>query len=129
MTDILQKIKNWEFTSKDSNVTLNLDYTEIAEIGDVCDRKIWFTDEVDENIINSVVYNILRYNTMDKDIPVEKRKPIIMYISSIGGDTVNGMAVVSAIQMSKTPIYTVNVGQCCSIAFVIYSWSQKILHA
>ena len=120
MTDILQKIKNWEFTSKDSNVTLNLDYTEIAEISDVCDRKIWFTDEVDENIINSVVYNILRYNAMDKDVPVEDRTPIILYISTPGGSVYHGLGLVSAIETSKTPVYTVNVGECCSMGLIIY---------
>ena len=119
MADILQKIKNWDFSSKDSNVTLNLDYTELAEIGDVVDRKIWFTDEVDENVINTVVYSILRYNAMDKGIPVEKRKPIILYISSPGGDVSSGLGVVSAIETSKTPVYTVACADACSMGLIL----------
>lgn len=125
MADILQKIKDWDFTSKDSSVTINLDYVELAEISDVVDRKIWFTDEVDSNIINSVVYNIFRYNTIDKGKPIKDRKPIILYLSSPGGSVFDGMGVVSAIQTSKTPIYTVNVGQCCSMCLILYLVGHK----
>ncbi len=119
MADILKKIKDWDFTNKDSNVTINLDYVELAEIGDVVDRKIWFVGEVDENIINSVVYNIMRYNTLDKGIPVEKRKPILLYISSPGGDITSGLALVSAIETSKTPVYTISLGDACSMGLII----------
>lgn len=125
MTDILQKIKNWDFSSKDSSITLNLDYVELAEISDVVDRKLWFIGEVTEEIIETIVYNILRYNTQDKGIPVEKRKPILLYISSIGGETISGMSIVSAVQTSKTPIYTINIGQCSSIALVAFLSGHK----
>lgn len=125
MADILQKIKDWDLTNKDSSITMNLDYTELTEISDVVDRKLWFIGEVDENIIGTMVYNILRYNAMDKDIPVEKRKPIVLFLSSIGGETVAGMSLVSAILTSKTPVYTVNLSQCCSIALVMYLVGHK----
>lgn len=125
MTDILKKIKNWDFTNKDSSVTINLDYVELAEISDVVDRKIWFIGEVDESVINSVVYNIMRYNSLDKGIPVEERKPIILYISSPGGSVYDGLSLCSAISTSKTPVYTVNVGECCSMGLFIYLVGHK----
>ena len=119
MADILQKIKDWDLTSKDSSITMNLDYTELNEISDFVDRKMWFIGEVDENIIGSMVYNILRYNALDKDIPVEQRKPIILYLSSPGGEVMNGLGLVSAIQTSKTPVYTVVLAEACSMGLVI----------
>lgn len=125
MTDILQKIKNWDFTSKDSSITLNLDYVELAEISDVVDRKLWFVGEVTEEIIETIVYNILRYNTQDKDIPVEKRKPILLYISSPGGSVYDGLSLVSAIQTSITPVYTINLGQACSMGSIIFLVGHK----
>ena len=125
MADILKKIKDWDFTSKDSSVTINLDYTELAEISDVVDRKIWFTDEVNEGIIDSVVYNIFRYNSLDKGIPIKDRKPIIIYLSSPGGMVYEGLGLCSAIETSKTPVYTVNVGECCSMGLIIYLTGKK----
>lgn len=125
MADILQKIKNWDFTSKDSSITMNLDYTELAEISDIVDRNLWYVGEVDDTIVGTIAYSILRYNAKDKDIPIEKRKPIILHIGSVGGDTVAGMSLVSAIQTSKTPVYTVNMSQCSSIALVIFLSGHK----
>lgn len=125
MTDILQKIKDWDFSSKDSSVNLNLDYIELAEVTDLVDRKIWFTDQVDENIINTVVYNIFRYNALDKGIPVEKRKPILLYISSPGGSIYDGLSLCSAIEASKTPIYAINTGECCSMGLIIYLTAHR----
>ena len=120
MADILQKIKNWDFTNKDSSVTMNLDYTELAEISDVIDRKLWLIDEINENIIGNIVYSILRYNAEDKGKSVEKRKPIYLYISSPGGDVYEGLGLVSAIQASITPIKTICLGQACSMALIIF---------
>lgn len=119
MADILQKIKNWDFTSKDSSVTMNLDYTELSEISDVVDRKLWFVSDVDESVIGTIVYNILRYNALDKGIPAEKRKPIYLYISSPGGEVMTGLGLVSAIQTSITPVYTVVIAEACSMGLVL----------
>ncbi len=125
MTDILQKIKDWDFSNKDSSITLNLDYVELAEISDVVDRKIWFTGEIDADVINTVVYNILRYNTQDKGKPENKRKPILLYLSSPGGSVYDGLSLCSAIQASKTPVYTICVGECCSMGLIIYLVGHK----
>ena len=125
MADILQKIKDWDLTNKDSSITMNLDYTELTEISDVVDRKLWFIGEVDENIIGTMVYNILRYNAMDKDILVEKRKPIYLYISSPGGSVYDGLGLISAIQTSITPIYTVCLSQACSMGLIVFLSGHK----
>lgn len=53
------------------------------------------------------------------ETPPEERKPIRLYINSPGGDLKEGFALVSAIELSKTPVWTFNVGEWCSMAFLI----------
>ena len=119
MSDILKKIKDWDFTSKDSSISLNLNYIEIAEISDIVDRKLWYIGEIDDSVIETIIYNILRYNSIDKNIPIEKRKPIILYLNSVGGDTNSGLALLSAIKTSITPVYTVTIGKAESMALIV----------
>ena len=118
MADILKKIKDWDFTNKDSNVSLSLEYTELAEISDIVNRKIWLTSEFEDYTVNSVIYTILSYNAQDKGIPVEKRKPIILYISCVGGNSYNAWGLISAIETSITPVYTVVTSYALSNALV-----------
>ncbi|MDO5480810.1 MAG: ATP-dependent Clp protease proteolytic subunit [Candidatus Saccharibacteria bacterium] len=65
-----------------------------------------------------VIMDINRKDAAD-DIPPEKRTPIRLYINSPGGDITEGFALVSAIELSKTPVWTINIGQWCSMAFLI----------
>lgn len=71
------------------------------------------------SMVGMIVEQIFDYNRVDADVSPEKREPVMLYINSPGGDIVEGFALVSAIELSKTPIYTVNVGQWCSMAFLI----------
>lgn len=66
-----------------------------------------------------IVENIIAFNRLDQGIDPKNRKPIKIYINSPGGDVNEGFAIVSAIELSKTPIYTINVGQWSSMAFLI----------
>ena len=66
-----------------------------------------------------IVKSILEINKEDEGIPAEERVPIIIYIDSPGGEITAGFSLVSAIELSKTPVYTVNVGQWSSMAFLI----------
>ncbi len=71
------------------------------------------------SIAHEIIQMILRYNTEDREVSVENRRPIIIYIDSPGGDITEGFALVSAIKASVTPVYTVNIGQWASMAFLI----------
>ena len=73
----------------------------------------------DSSTSSKFVEFILHFNRVDKDIPVEERKPIRLYINSPGGDVTEGFALISAMELSKTPIHTINVGEWCSMAFLI----------
>lgn len=69
--------------------------------------------------IPGLVKAIFDYNRLDRKVPIKDRKPIILYINSPGGDVTAGFSLLAAIKVSRTPIYTVNVGMWCSMAFWI----------
>ena len=71
------------------------------------------------SLTSKMVEDIFSINREDTGIPVDKREPIRLYINSPGGDLTEGMALISAIEIFKTPVYTINVGQWSSMAFLI----------
>lgn len=103
-------------------------YERLAELKD---RRMYLYGEImtydeeeeglyyDASIMSKMIENIIEFNRQDKGISPEKRDPIRLYINSPGGDVTEGFALVSAMKLSKTPIYTINVGECCSMAFLI----------
>lgn len=105
------------------SVNYNLGYTDEFELEDIEGRRLWINDAVDEDIINSIVYHIMRYNRLDKG--KKRRKPIILYINSPGGNVSDGYALISTIKNSITPVYTVNVGMAASMAFLIFISGDK----
>ena len=64
-----------------------------------------------------IIESIMYYNRIDKDKPISERIPVILYINSPGGDITEGFSLIAAIELSKTPIYTVNVGEWSSMSF------------
>ena len=106
-------------------MTYSLELTDKFDIEDYDGRRLFLNSEVDEGVITSIAYHILRYNRLDKNIPVNERKPILLYINSPGGSVNDGWGVIDAIVTSKTPVYTVNQGTCASMAFAIFIAGHK----
>lgn len=73
------------------------------------------------SMTGQMVMDIAKFNRDDKEkgVPKEKRKPIVIYINSPGGDLDEGFPLIAAIEQSETPVYTVNIGQWSSMAFLI----------
>lgn len=86
---------------------------------DLKDRKIYFNEVIDDDNVFPVIRNIMNINKQDDGIPVEDRKPIMMYISTPGGDVESGLSLIDAIMASKTPVYTINIGDNYSMGFLI----------
>ena len=61
----------------------------------------------------------------DKGKPVEERKPIRIYLMNYGGDIDAMWSFVDMMNLSKTPIYTINMGQCASAAGIIFMAGHK----
>lgn len=89
-------------------------------IEDLEERRLYINDIIDSSVVDEIVYHILRYNRLDKDISVEKRKPILLYVNTNGGSVPDGYALIDVIITSKTPVYTINQGYCYSMGFLIF---------
>ena len=88
------------------------------------ERKIYFEQDVDNNIM-ALHRMILRWNIEDKDIPVENRMPIKLYIFSYGGESDYMWSIIDEIKASKTPVYTINTGIAASAASMIFVAGHK----
>lgn len=97
-----------------------LDYYKNKE-----DRIIILDFEIDDSIMREIGGMILEYNRADKGIPVEERKKIVILINSPGGCLESTYATIALMQMSKTPIITVNMNMAYSAAGLILLAGHK----
>lgn len=87
-------------------------------------RIIWALESVDEQVYDWVDL-IFRCNREDKDIPVEKRKPIRIIIANRGGNLEEAKTLIEVMRLSKTPIYTIAIGICASAASMMFLAGHK----
>lgn len=92
---------------------------ELFYLKDLQQRKLFLNQDVDQLSVADIVKHILQMNAEDKDIPVEERRPILLYVVSNGGEVDSGFELIDAILCSKTPVYTVNLGYQYSMGFLI----------
>lgn len=94
-------------------------FDELLHVRDLKQRKLYLNGEINEYSVADVVRHILQFNAEDRLIAPQDRKPILLYITSDGGAVDSGFELISAIQCSKTPVYTINLGYQYSMAFLI----------
>lgn len=82
-------------------------------------RILIINESIGNRLVEKITMMILKYNQEDRLIPVESRKKIYIFINSGGGDVVYGMNLLNIIKNSKTPIVTVGLGSCASMALYI----------
>lgn len=83
------------------------------------ERKIYIDYDIDENILD-LQKKLLQWNMEDKGKPREERKPIYIYIMSSGGDLNYMWSVIDSIEISQTPVITINMGLAASAAGLIF---------
>lgn len=88
------------------------------------ERKVFLDRDVGPDLL-AITRLIFRWNAMDKDIPVEERKPIRIYIFSYGGDSDYMWSMIDTIALSKTPVWTINMGIAASAASAIFVAGHK----
>lgn len=113
----------------EKSVHVDFDFAEYRRMQETEDRRLYLYGTIlsldNYNIYApasptaTIVENIDRFNREDSGLLIEKRKPIILYINSPGGDVTEGFSLVDRIAESETPVYTVNTGQWSSMAFLI----------
>ena len=82
-------------------------------------RLITIDFEIENSLMREVGELIMEYNRQDKDIPVEERRKIVMLINSFGGDLESTYATIGIMELSKTPIITVNMNCAYSAASLL----------
>lgn len=90
------------------------------------DRKIFLETNVC-SVVMEIEKLILRWNMQDKNIPIEQRKPITLYIMSDGGSLDYMWSLIDVMLASSTPIHTVNLGVAASAASLIFMAGSKRL--
>ena len=89
-------------------------------------RELWLDTDVElEEGVLAISRQIIRWNREDKDLPVSKRRPIVLYCFSYGGDLDVCNSIIDLIKTSKTPVFGVNVGRCMSAAAYIFICCHK----
>ena len=92
---------------------------DIFYLKDLKQRKLFIAANISQETVEDAVRHIMQFNREDADITAEERKPIILYVSSNGGDVDAGFELIDVIMNSKTPVYTINLGYQYSMGFLI----------
>lgn len=113
-----------EMTKDDGKSALQI-HSEQLFIKNLDKRIIWVDTEIHTDVsligptILDVAKQILAWNEEDKGKPVEERIPIKVLIYCFGGDLDATLSLVSLMNISKTPVYTYNMGVAYSGGFLL----------
>ena len=88
------------------------------------DRIFWVTGEINDSLLD-LVRMIIKYNREDKGKPTEERMPIKVFIDSPGGDVCALWTTIKAIEISKTPVHTINYCTAYSAAADLLASGHK----
>lgn len=87
------------------------------------DKSIVINEEITQDTAKAVVEQIRFWNQVD--LVGEDSDPIVIYINSPGGDLNATFTIIAAIEISTTPVYTVNAGRAWSGGFFILIAGHK----
>ena len=86
-------------------------------------RKIVISEGINDGMAGEIVARIIDINDYDNQMSVVstyQAQPIEIYINSGGGSATAGNAIISAMEMSETPIITYGIGVVASMALAIF---------
>ena len=92
---------------------------ELFYLKDLKQRKLFLNSEIDQFTVADIVKHIMQFNKEDKNVAPENRQPILLYVTSNGGEVGAGFELIDVIVNSKTPVYTINLGYQYSMGFLI----------
>lgn len=121
ITDITPNILIKEYLNNTSELK-NLDC--VSEMFDTVDRALFISDITPE-LADAIEHIIRIYNVMDKDLSIEERQPIKLFINSDGGSALGCLEIIDSIALSKTPVYTINIGMAASAALDVFICGHK----
>lgn len=89
------------------------------------EERIFWLDQGVAECATDLIKMIIRYNKEDQGKPVEERKPIKIFIDSPGGDITFMWSIIKMIEISATPVYTINYCTAYSAAAEILASGHK----
>lgn len=94
------------------------DFNDLVNLDGCLNREIYLGD-ITEGVGQTVDGYIRFWNRYDdiQNIPIDERQPIKIYIDSNGGCLTDTLTMIDAIEMSKTPIWTIVTGSAYSGGF------------
>lgn len=116
--DLLYDLKNNKSEIKDYDSVL----TQNA-----CWNRHLYLGDIDSEIASMIESFIRFYNQEDEEanIPIEERLPIKIFINSGGGDLMATFMLIDAIKLSRTPVWTINIGSAYSGGFFTFIAGHK----
>lgn len=98
-----------------------VDPSEVMDNFDFHSRTIYISDDITSDLGTDIVRKIRMWNRIDDvdEIPADERVPIKIYIDTPGGDVYAVFSIISAIQLSRTPVHTITYGCGYSGGFFI----------
>lgn len=102
------------------------DFVDVLSLATSLNRECEIAD-IEPQVGEAVETFIRFWNKVDNEnnIPVEEREPIKIYINSAGGDLHATLTMINAVRMSKTPVYTINIGNAYSGGFFLFIAGHK----
>lgn len=93
---------------------IKLPAPEMVNYWRLAENRIFYIDyEIDESVLE-IQRSIMAINIADKDISIEDRIPIKIYLDTPGGLLSETMSLATTMIMSKTPVITVNIAEAYS---------------
>lgn len=92
---------------------------DVFYLKDLKQRKLFLNTDIDQLSVFEIVKHIMQFNKEDKGLEASERTPILLYITSNGGEVDSGFELIDVIESSKTPVYTINLGYEYSMGFLI----------
>lgn len=108
--------------------------TDLTDIKKIMDYVKFYQREIYINVISPEIAEdvnkiITFWNTVDEENmkSYAEREPIKVFINSEGGLLDSALVIMDILKISKTPIYTINIGKVNREAFYIYMAGHKRL--
>lgn len=87
---------------------------------DLEERTFYIDGIITPDIFREVTMFIVKANGIDYGLPVNERIPIKIVINSDGGSVLDGLGLIDCIRTSETPVVTIAMGYCYSMAFNVF---------
>lgn len=92
---------------------------EVLEWKEIQDRRLVISEDF-TNEMTRYVQLIIQWNNEDKGIEIKDRKPIKILLHSYGGDYDICSMISQIIEISKTPIWIINIGVSASCGAILF---------